>query len=216
MLEYGINQYPSLKMPIKRFEVPYNFDEELVSFYSGYKEYINFLFLPPYKDHASNTRTILQSENKGACYMPASIEEYEYHLSLIVKSGLSFVALWQKADEVLSDQLLEYYISKGACGFIVCNDETTKKIKERDKDLIVVCSIVQRISSGISRRDFSYYDYIVLFFPFNRSLSILKRLSHLKDKLVIMPNTVCSTECPAMHHWFPRNASVDYVTLTLF
>lgn len=201
----------------KRFEVPYNFDENIIDFYKGYSEYINFLYLPPYKDHASNTRTILQTECKGSCYMPISLKEYEFHLSKIKEAGLRFVILWQKFDEILSDELLDYYISKGACGFIVCSDENAKKIKARDKKLIVVCSIVQRICSDISKRDFTDYDYIVLYFPFNRSLSILKQLSHLKNKLVIMPNTVCSTECPAMHHWFPRgnapfNADEDCFT----
>lgn len=201
----------------KPFEVPYNFDLDLISFYGVYKEYINFLFIPPYKDHATNTRTILQSNSKGSCYMPNSIEEYELHLLKIKEAGLRFVVLWQKHDEILSDELLDYYIGKGACGFIVCSDENAQKIKQKDKKLIVVCSIVQRICSDMTKRDFSNYDYIVLYYPFNRSLSVLDKLSHLKNKLIVMPNTVCSTECPAMHHWFPNkdkpfNADKDCFT----
>jgi predicted AAA+ superfamily ATPase len=50
-----------------------------------------------------------------------------------------------------------------------------------------------------------YVDYLCksfLFYPFTRSLNAIKKLSKLKDKLVLMPNTHCHTDCQGIQHWF--------------
>ncbi len=187
------------------YEVPYNFDETLVKYYVKNKEYIKFLYLPPYKDDSVNTRTFLQTNEIGRCYMPQSRDEYESHLKKIHESGLRYVVLWQDRNHEISTNLIDYYYSLHASGFIVASDNNAKIIKSHKQDLLVVCSIVQRTCDKILSKDFSYYDYIILFFPFNRSLDILKRLSHLRSKLVLMPNSCCDVECSAMHHWFPKN-----------
>ncbi len=187
----------------KLFEVPYNFNETLISFYKKHSSYISYLFLPPYKDDLINTRTSIETKKKGRCYMPQSREEYEYHLRKIKDAGLNFVVLWQVFDNIISLNLLNYYCGLGAAGFIVANDKNAMMVKEYNSDLIVVCSIVQRICSEIRNKEFSCYDQIILYYPFNRSLNALKRLSYIKDKIIIMPNTLCHIECPSIHHWFP-------------
>ncbi|OWV23693.1 hypothetical protein B7982_04475 [Fibrobacter sp. UWB2] len=187
----------------KKFEVPYNFDEELIPFYKEYSNYVNFLFLPPYKDDLINTRTIIQSADKGDCYMPQCRYEYESHLKEIKDAGLRFVVLWQVKDNVISKSMLDYYVNLGAAGFIVANDDNAKIIKKYDDGLLVICSIVQRLCAGMLAKDFSNYDYVVMYYPFNRSLNAIKLLKEIKEKIVIMPNTVCHTDCPAIHHWFP-------------
>lgn len=53
--------------------------------------------------------------------------------------------------------------------------------------------------------DFTYYDYIVMFYPFTRSLNILKSFTNLRDKLIIMPNSLCHTDCPGVQHWFAKD-----------
>lgn len=189
----------------KKFEVPYNFEEELLTYYSAHARYVNFLFLPPYSDDTLNTRTCIQTRIKGRSYMPQSREEYEYHIRLILDHGLRFVVLWQDRDAVISEDLLNYYAGIGACGFIVANDDNAKIIKDYDSNLLVISSIVQRLCAGMSSRDFTYYDYIVMFYPFTRSLEGLKKLSTLKDKIVIMPNSMCHTDCPGLHHWFAED-----------
>lgn len=185
------------------FEVPYNFDKNLLIYYKKNKNYINFLYLPPYKDDSDNTRTILQSNKIGRCYMPESRVEYESHLKEIKALGLRFVVLWQREHLELSIDILKYYTDLCTSGFIVASDMNAKIVKAYDSKLLAICSIVQRSCDNISNRDLSYYDYIILYYPFNRSLDAIKKLNHIKNKLVLMPNICCDVECPSMHRWFP-------------
>jgi hypothetical protein len=187
----------------KLFEVPYNFDEKLIKYYKKHADRINFLYLPPYKDDSINTRSTIQTKVKGHCYMPQSREEYERHLSLICHADLRFVVLWQDRNSIITSDQLDYYTQLGASGFIIANDVNSKIVKDYNPSLLVICSLVQRLQKNIRKRDFSNYDYIILYYTFNRSIDAIKELSALKDKIVLMPNTLCSIECPSVHHWFP-------------
>lgn len=199
------NIFTSKATIVKKFEVPYNFDEEILPYYQKNSNFINFLFLPPYYEDSTNTRTKLQSKVKGRSYMPQTREEYEYHLRLIKSRNLRFVVLLQEREKVVSLELLEYYSNFGAAGFIIANDDNARIIKEFDPQLLVVSSIVQRRLKDISKVSLEYYDYCVMFYPFTRSLNALKQLSSIKDKLVIMPNSFCHTDCPGVQHWFAKD-----------
>ncbi|MDE6043024.1 MAG: hypothetical protein K2G07_05705, partial [Muribaculaceae bacterium] len=166
--------------------------------------------LPPYKDDLLNTRTTFQTNTKGCCFMPQLREEYEQHLSLINKSGLRFVVLWQDIDNIISKKQLDYYTSLGASGFTIANDVNAKIIKDYNPNVLVICSIVQKTQQNIKIRDFSSYDYIILYYPFNRSINALRELGDIKDKLVLMPNSLCHIDCPSSHHWFPKNQSFNH------
>lgn len=185
------------------FEVPYNFNKSLISFYKKHSSFINFLFLPPYKEDSTNTRTYIETKKKGHCYMPQSRDEYEHHLLQIKASGLKFVVLWQIRDSIISQESLIYYYNLGASGFIIGNDLNAKIIKDFNTNLLVIGSLVQRLCANISKKDLRYYDYILLYYPFNRSIDALKQLTHIKDKIILMPNTLCHIDCPSVHHWFP-------------
>lgn len=113
-----------------KFEVPYNFDKNLVSFYKKNENYINFIFLPPYKEDLINTRTIIESDVLEECYMPRTRSEYEEHLRFIKECGVRFVVLWQVPDSVISQPMLDYYVGLGASGFIISNDVNAKLIKK--------------------------------------------------------------------------------------
>lgn len=188
-----------------KFEVPYSFDEEIIPYYSHHSRYIKFLFLPPFFEDLSNTRTCIQSKIKGSSYMPQSRKEYEYHLNLLKKKNLSFVVLWQDRKNVISKDMLDYYSKLGTSGFIVANDKNAKIIKKYNSSLLVISSIVQRRCMGISSSNFDYYDYCVLYYPFYRSLDAIKKLFGIKEKLVVMPNSFCHTDCPGVQHWFAKD-----------
>lgn len=188
------------------FEVPYNFDERLIPFYQKYSKYINFVYLPPYKDDSANTRTSIQTTIKGHCYMPLSRKEYESHLYKIICAGLEFVVLWQMQDSIISKEMLDYYSGLNACGFIVANDNNAELIKNYNPNLLVICSIVQRSCINITKKDLTNYDKVILYYTFNRALEALKELAHIKNKIVLMPNTLCNIDCPSVHHWFPTKA----------
>ena len=135
--------------------------------------------------------------------MPRSREEYETHLRKITAAGLRYVVLWQEYERNITKDILDYYCGLNASGFIVANDGNAAFIKNYDKNILVICSVVQRVCIDILRRDLSNYDYVILYYPFNRSLDALKLLSPVKEKIVIMPNTLCNINCPSIHHWFP-------------
>lgn len=137
--------------------------------------------------------------------MPQSREEYESHLNLLKKSDLRFVILWQDRDSIIPIKMLEYYTNLGAVGFIIANNDNAAIIKKYNPGLLVIASIVQRLCKKITETDFSFYDYIVMYYPFNRALNTFKFLSKIKDKLVIMPNSFCHTDCPGVHHWFMKD-----------
>lgn len=186
------------------FEVPYNFDEAIIPFYKKYASYINYLYLPPYKDDLDNTRSSIQTQTKGHCYMPQSREEYENHLQLVVNAGLKFVVLWQVSDNIIQEKTLKYYYHHGSSGFIVANDKNAEIIKHFNPNFLVICSVVQRVCTEILKKDLTFYDYVILYYPFNRALNALKKLRHIKDKIILMPNTLCNVDCPSIHHWFPQ------------
>jgi len=188
----------------KRFEVPYNFSKKLLFYYRSNKKYINYVFVPPYKDDSPNTRSSIETHRKGSCYMPTTREEYESHLQKITQYGLKFVVLWQVPNFVIPQESIVYYQKMGASGFIVGNDDSAKLIKKIDPSLVVICSLVQRVCSKALSRDFTYYDKVLLYYPYNRGINALKRLSFMKEKIVLMPNTHCHVDCPSMHHWFPK------------
>ena len=135
--------------------------------------------------------------------MPNTREEYEYHLRRIKEAGLRFVILWQVYEHDLSIEMLDYYSGLETSGFIVANDKNAVLIKQYNPQLLVICSIVQRTCYNILNKDLTNYDYVILYYTFNRALDVLKLLSNLKDKLIIMPNTLCDVNCPSVHHWFP-------------
>lgn len=189
----------------KKFEVPYNFDEDLIDYYSARSSFVNYLYLPPYAEDTFNTRTCMETNIKGYSYMPQAREEYEYHLRLISERNLRFVVLWQDRVNNISNEMLDYYSDLGTSGFIIANDANAERIKKYNPNLLVVSSIVQRLCKDISRKDFTYYDYIVLYYPFTRSLNAIKMLSKIKDKIVLMPNTYCHTDCLGDHHWFVKD-----------
>lgn len=185
------------------FEVPYNFDEQLITFYKKNKSFINYLYLPPYKEDSANTRTSIQTSTLGHCYMPKTREEYEQHLHKITEAGLRFVVLWQVFGLKMSTKVLNYYTKLHASGFIVADDRNAAFIKQNFPQLLVICSIVQRTCYNIFEKNLSNYDYVILYYPFNRALDALKKLSRIKEKLIIMPNSLCDVNCPSVHHWFP-------------
>lgn len=84
-------------MILKTFELPYNYDMDMIDFYQQNAKHARSLFLPPYKVDSSNTLTIIRSDTTidDKCYMPISREDYEKHLKAIRTAALEFVVLWQ-------------------------------------------------------------------------------------------------------------------------
>lgn len=201
-----LNTDSLMNRPQKKFEVPYNFDFSLIDFYAGHKSMISFVYLPPFKEDAIHTRTVMENSNKGSLgYMPDSRAEYTEHLSYIQNKGLEFYVLWQD-NKMIEPDVIRFYQDLGARGFVVGNDKNASLIRKYDKSLRLIASITMKLTFyDILNKDFSDYESVILFFPFTRALNAIKKLSHIKEKLIVMPNTICYTDCYAVHHWFPKN-----------
>jgi hypothetical protein len=162
--------------------------------------------LPPFKEDAINTRTVIENPNRGTIgYMPNTRKEYTKHLSYIKQKGLNLCVLWQDIKPI-DIEVMRFYQDVGVNGFVVANDLNASIIKSYDKNLLVISSITRKLLfDDLLDKDFGCFDGIVLFFPFTRGLNAIKELIHIKEKLILMPNTVCFTDCFATHHWFPKN-----------
>lgn len=187
-----------------KFEAPYNFDFSLTDYYSQHLHSISFVYLPPYKEDAINTRTIYENSKKGSIgYTPNSRREYIKHLSYFKKNKIDFCILWQDKKPI-KHETIKFYQDFGVTGFVVADDTNASVIKSYNEDFLLISSITRKLTyNDLLCKDFLNYDYIVLFFPFTRAIEALKSLNSLKEKLVIMPNTICFTDCFATHHWFP-------------
>ena len=191
---------------MKKFEVPYNFDFSLIDFYANYRAMISFVYLPPFKSDAINTRTIIENPYKGSIgYVPDVREEYIEHLIYIKEKALEFYILWQDSKPI-EPEIIRFYQNYGVSGFVVGNDQNASIIRNYDKNLRLIASITMKLTfHELLRKDFNNFDSVILFFPFTRSLNAIKKLNHIREKLVLMPNTICYTDCYAVHHWFPEN-----------
>lgn len=186
---------------MKKFEVPYNFDKKILQYYADNKDYISYIFVAAFSDdcYSSNRDTYDDDE---ICIMPKTRELYESHLISIRDSGLDFCVLWQEKDHLLSNNLLDYYINLGCKGFMVSSNDNAAIIKKYDPSLLVISSITRHLYKGITNEDFSNYDFVVLAHPFNRSLDAIKKLNYMREKLILLVNTACHTDCYSPAHWF--------------
>lgn len=184
-------------MQSRYFEVPYNFDKEIIEYLDNIADKNKtFVFMPTFFEDGYDTR---YNRNNKDLY-PKTRIEYEEHISYIKNKGFSISILMQ--DKIFNENIIQYYIDLGIKRFIVRFDQTAKIIRSLSSEATVVASITQRLNyEDICNLDDKLYDEIVLFFPFNRNYPILKKLPK-KYKYILLTNTQCSTDCPAIHHWY--------------
>ena len=95
---------------VKKFEVPYNFDFKLIDFYSLHSSMISFVYLPPFKSDAINTRTIIENPSTGLPWLYARYtrEEYIDHLKYLQQKDLKFCILWQD-NKNIEPEIIRFY-----------------------------------------------------------------------------------------------------------
>lgn len=198
---------------LKKFEIPFNFDIQLLNFLDDNidKNWIEFLFLSLFKDDSINARSHVENvEINGWTYrVPETRAEYTKYIEEIQKRGYNPAVLLQHTSPP-SKEILDYYFKLGIKNFIVNNDSLAWEIKNKDSSYNVVASITKTLSANnIAEHDYSMYDKIVLHFPFNRALSRLKELPK-QYNYVILANSYCTYSCvEAKIHWYstPEEAS---------
>lgn len=193
----------------KTLEVPYNFDPSLIDWFNleenkKYKDNIEIMFMAPFFDDYWSAKRYYNPHpgHAGITNTPRERAIYEQHVSYIVDSQIPLAILFQNPEQLLTTELLEYYVNLGARNFIVNNDDTAALIKEYDKSLEVICSLTKKLSlKDYWEKDLSNFDKFVLYFPFGRSLTAMKQLPP-QYKYVLLVNCTCGYICPGSHHWF--------------
>lgn len=194
---------------MKKFEIPFNFDIELLNFLDNNidKNWIEFLFLSPFKEDGINARSHVENVNvNGWTYkVPESRDEYTKIIEEMLSRDYRPSILLQET-ELIPMEKLDYYFKLGIKDFVVNNDQVALNIKNKDSNYNVVASITKTLSANdIAENDYSMYDKIVLHFPFNRALSRLKELPQ-KYNYAILANSYCSYKCAvAKKHWYSNS-----------
>lgn len=190
---------------MKKFELPYNFNNDYFAFLTHYKEYfkyIKFIYMPAFKEGGiQNTREnsgILEKENY------TDYTKYSEIIKRFQSLDLDVCILIQRNATL---EIVKKYIDEFNIKYFVINDDAlAKTLKELYGDKIyVILSITRRITyNEIMKKDFSMYDEICLDFWFNRHIDKIKKLP-TKYKYSILINSVCCPFCPKKEseiHWY--------------
>lgn len=187
----------------RKFEIPYNFDINLINEFIKYKKNIDFFYIPPFKEDMIDARIGITSATNR---YPKTRKDYEAHIQEFQNNNIPFTVLLQDPFKEASTDIIKYYIDLGTKNFIVNKDETATKIKNIDKNINITASITKKINfETIIENQNKYkelYKSIVLFYPFNRSLNKLKLLPITLNYTFLL-NDSCNYLCPEFYnHWF--------------
>ncbi|MBU5438112.1 hypothetical protein KQI42_08840 [Tissierella sp. MSJ-40] len=203
---------------MKKFEIPFNFDIELLNFLDNNidKNWIEFLFLSLFREDSFNARSHVENvEVNGWIYkVPETRNEYTKYIEEIQLRGYRPAILLQAPNPIAKEKL-NYYFNLGIKDFIVNNDSLALYIKNKNPNYNLVASITKILSANdIAENDYSMYDKIVLHFPFNRALCRLKELPQ-QYNYTILVNSYCSYNCmEAKNHWYSTSENVHNVNCT--
>lgn len=197
-----------------KFELPYNFDKELI-----YKllntEYVDtlrkrtaFMYLPCFRADGTNTREEIPMYKLLA---PTTRNEYAEHIHLIQDElGIPAAVLIQRERQITEEQL-KYYTDLGVRNFIVSSVGVAYKLKHICSDVVTVCSITRKLTyTDILNKDLSMFDVIVLDFPFERGLDRVKSLPKQYTYSMLVNNRGCFVDCQQYSHWFDGNSTCRY------
>ena len=195
---------------MKQFEIPYNFDLNLII--ALYKLNITDLFhciyVPPYwEDYVSakynyiHHNGINMQNNKKM-----TREEYEFHISYInAYFPDKLMLLLQQNNQCISNELLSYYYNLGFHKFCVGNLKQAQQIKTSYPNDEIIGSITMKIMpKDLKDKRYEIFDGFVLWFPYNRNLKMIQSLPK-NYKYILLVNCDCSIYCQGSHHWFANH-----------
>ena len=193
---------------MKIFEIPYNFDknliDELIKIDSTGNLY-HSIYIPPYYDDyfAAKRNYIHLAGNDMQIQQNIKRSEYESHISYIKQYFPDkLMLLLQQNNMCINKQLLQYYIDLGFTKFCVGNIQQAIEIKEIFPNSEVIASITMKIMpKDLEKSEYNIFDGIVLWFPYNRKLSVIKSLPQ-NHKYILLVNCDCNIYCDGTHHWF--------------
>ena len=195
---------------MKQFEIPYNFDLNLIIALHklNIADLFHCIYIPPYwEDYVSakynyiHHNGINMQNNKKM-----TREEYEFHVAYInAYFPDKLMLLLQQNNQCISNELLSYYYNLGFRKFCVGNIEQAKKIKLLYSQVEIIGSITMKIMpKDLTDKKYNIFDGFVLWFPYNRNLKMIQSLPK-NYKYILLVNCDCSIYCQGSHHWFANH-----------
>lgn len=193
---------------MKPFEIPYNFDTQLINFLTIYKNInIHSIYLPPFRGHYMCAKTYYRDISQT---LPKDIEEYEYHIHYIQKYFPDkIMLLLQQNDILLEEEYLKYYINLGITKFCVGSKAQAIAIRALLPTAEIIGSITMKIDKyKLAQDDYSMFDNFVLWFPFNRNIEAIKELP-TNYSYTLLVNCGCSIYCEGTGHWLAKDKRTE-------
>lgn len=198
---------------MRTFEIPYNFDKQLINFLADFNpsgELYHSIYMPPYHEdyHAAKKFYTHPGGEDMENQQIMSRQEYESHINHIKHYfPTKIMLLLQQNNMCIDIDLLYYYIDLGFTKFCVGNVEQAEVIRNILPNSEIIGSITMKIMpQDLYNERYEVFDGFVLWFPYNRKLSVVKSLP-LKYKYTLLVNCDCNIYCSGTHHWF---ASKEY------
>ena len=193
---------------MKSFEIPYNFDKNLIDYLVQKDSNGNLyysIYMPPYIQDYCPAKKFYQGQEgiTGETQQNLSREQYESHISYIKQYFPDkLMLLLQQNNMCMSKELLKYYIDLGFTKFCAGSIQQAQLIRELFPSAEIVASITMKVSpTDLLNKEFEIFDGIVLWFPYNRKLSVIKTLPK-KYKYILLVNCDCNIYCDGTYHWF--------------
>ena len=195
----------------RKFEIPYNFDLNLIKGLQILNlpfDFIQYIYVSP---HPNDYLGVGRAGTDKIQQMPW--EEYVFHINYIKKyfpNKLQF--LLQKTDptELISDEVLEKYINLGFTSFCCGTLEQAKMIKNINPNFETIASITSHLNTSKLKEQaddyLKYFNYIVLDFHFNRNIQEIKELPP-EMNYILLVNSICNSKCQGTQHWFSNGKS---------
>lgn len=190
-----------------KFEMPYNFDKQLIL---GYEllgvdiNQIDCIYVPPFIE---DYQTILRTPEKDV-YAQLTYEEYLDHIQYIEQhypGKLQLLLQQIKPEKNMPSNLIKKYINLGFNNFCVGNIEQAKIIKEINPNIKIVGSIAMhtdydKIISNLEVYK-KYFNSFVLDFSFNKNILAIKKLPK-EFEYMLLANSRCNIRCEGDRHWW--------------
>ena len=183
---------------MRQFEVPFNHKNDLLQFYIKYKKelqkHIIHIYTAPFIEDYCATRHL--TANK-----PSERSVYELQIRQLQQAGYE-VALTLNGNDLINNDFIKYYVDNLNIKTYICKHyKDALLLKQYNPSIKVIASITKKLNfDDISKKDLSIYDYIVLYYNFNASIDLIRKLP-TRNKYILMTNTWCDYTCN-FAHWY--------------
>lgn len=181
---------------MRQFEIPYNFDKNLLQGLEERKEFIKLIYMPCFYSDGDNSRYDLLLRE----IIPTEWNEYIEHLMLAQEIAPVGILLQENGDI----ETIEKYYNLGIKNFIIGNDNLAQAAKELDETINIILSV-----TAYGEGNWDLYDEIVLPFNYCRQVQKIKELPRDK-KYILIPNSHCLWNCKRHKaHWELKAKTIE-------